>query len=205
MIDDTKHKILHSSYHLFHKLGIRSITMDDIARELGMSKKTLYQHFSDKDEIVKEAIKIHISIIQKTMMDVKKEAKDAVHEIMTTSERMCEFIRGMNPAAFNDMKKYYPEAMKIFQEHQQTFFVKLLTDNLKWGIKEGLYRDDIDLELTAYKRMHEVEMGCSSDFFPIKKFNIEYIQVNLLDQFLHGVCTLKGHKLINKYKKIEEN
>jgi AcrR family transcriptional regulator len=204
-MSEAKQKIIQASYHLFHRLGIRSITMDDIARELGMSKKTLYQHFADKDEIVKEAIQAHINVIQKTMIDVKKQSKDAIHEMMLSSERMCELIRGMNPAAFNDMKKYYPDAMKLFDEHQQKFFYNVLVENIKWGIEQGIFRNDIDIEIAAYKRMLEVETGCMPDKFPIKKFNIEYIQVNLLDQFMHGICTLKGHKLINKYKNIDEN
>ncbi|MEN9521812.1 MAG: hypothetical protein RL065_189 [Bacteroidota bacterium] len=205
MSEEIKLKIIQASYQLFHRLGIRSITMDDIARELGMSKKTLYQHFADKDEIVKQAIQAHILLIQRTMNEVKKQSKDAIQEIMMTSERMSEFIRGMNPTAFHDMKKYYPEAMKIFEEHQQKYFYSVLESNIKWGIAEGLYRKDIDIEITAYKRMHEVESGCNPEIFPIKKFNIETIQKCLLDQFMHSICTLKGHKLINKYKNIDEN
>ncbi|MFM2225027.1 MAG: hypothetical protein RJA07_1229 [Bacteroidota bacterium] len=204
-MSEAKHKIIKASYQLFHRLGIRSITMDDIAHELGMSKKTLYLHFADKDEIVKEAIQAHINVIQKTMIDVKAQSKDAIQEIMLSSERMCEFIRGMNPAAFYDMKKYHPDAMKIFEEHQQNFLYSVLVTNMKWGIAEGLYRKDIDIEIAAYKRIHEVESGCNPICYPIKKYNIEYVQINLLDQFMHGICTLKGHKLINKYKNIEEN
>jgi AcrR family transcriptional regulator len=179
--------------------------MDDIARELGMSKKTLYLHFVDKDEIVREAIQAHIKLIQQTMIEVKNQSKDAIHEIIMSSESMSEFIRGMNPATFNDMKKYHPDAMKIFETHQQKFFYSFLETNIKWGIAEGLYRADIDIEITAYKRMHEVESGCNPELFPIKKYKVEYVQINLLDQFMHGICTLKGHKLINKYKNIEEN
>jgi AcrR family transcriptional regulator len=179
--------------------------MDDIARELGMSKKTLYLHFVDKDEIVREAIQAHIKLIQQTMIEVKNQSKDAIHEIIMSSESMSEFIRGMNPATFNDMKKYHPDAMKLFEMHQQKFFYSFLETNIKWGIAEGLYRADIDIEITAYKRMHEVESGCSPELFPIKKYKVEYVQINLLDQFMHGICTLKGHKLINKYKNIEEN
>jgi AcrR family transcriptional regulator len=204
-MNESKQKIIQVSYQLFHRLGMRSITMDDIAREVGMSKKTLYQHFTDKDEIVKESIQAHINIIQKTIIEVKNQSKDAIQEIMMTSERMGEFIRGMNPAAFYDMKKYYPAAMQIFEEHQQKFFYQVLETNIKWGITEGLYRKDIDIEITAYKRLHEVESACSPEVFPIKKFNIETIQKCLLDQFMHSICTLKGHKLINKYKNIEEN
>ncbi|MEY2830105.1 MAG: hypothetical protein RIQ33_1963 [Bacteroidota bacterium] len=204
-MNDTKLKIIQASYQLFHKLGIRSITMDDIAHEVGMSKKTIYQHFADKDEIVKEAIQAHISLIQKTMVEVKNQSKDAIQEMLLSSERMVEFIRGMNPAAYNDMKKYYPAAMQLFEIHQQKFFYSVIEANIKWGISEALYRPDVDIEITAYKRINEVESGCNPELYPIKKFNIETIQKCLLDQFMHSICTLKGHKLINKYKNIEEN
>ncbi|NBQ17816.1 TetR/AcrR family transcriptional regulator [bacterium] len=201
----TKQKIIESSFQLFAHYGIKAITMDDIARHLGISKKTLYANFLDKDELVLGAIKWQISTITEAMLEIQTQSIDAIDELVKSSEFMSKMLKGMNPTALMDMRKFHPAAWEAFEEHQKGFFMKIVQANLKRGIEQGLYRSNIDMQIVSLKRMYEVEMCMSPERFPITQFNIDYVQVQVMDLFMHGIATLKGHKLINKYKKIKED
>ena len=179
--------------------------MDDIARHIGISKKTLYANFEDKDELVLGAIKWQIGNIREAMLQMQKDSIDAVDELLKSSEFMSRMLKGMNPTALIDMKKFHSKAWEVFEEHQKGFFMKIVLTNLQRGIDEGLYRNNIDMQIVALKRMYEVEMCMSPEKFPVNQYNIDYVQLQVMDLFMHGIATLKGHKLINKYKKIKED
>jgi predicted DNA-binding protein YlxM (UPF0122 family) len=199
-----KQKITAESFQLFASYGIKSITMDDIARHLSISKKTLYENFEDKDDLVYEAICFKIELVQADMLKTQKEASDAIDELIRASEYVSKMLKGMNPAAIMDMRKYHPKAWEAFHHHQKVFFMKMVQDNLAAGVKQGLYRQGMDLQIVALKRMYEVDMCMQPDKFPIDEFNMDKVQLQIMDLFMHGISTLKGHKLINKYKKIKE-
>ncbi len=201
---DQKQKIIIEAFQLFARYGIKSITMDDIARHLSISKKTLYECFEDKDELVYEAIMHKIEIIQRDMMQTQKESHDAIDELIRASDYTSKMLKGMNPSALMDMRKYHARAWEAFHNHQKGFFMTMVKDNLKRGVAQGLYREGMDLQIVALQRMYEVEMCMQPDKFPIDQFNIDKVQLQVMDLFMHGISTLKGHKLINKYKKIKE-
>ena len=107
---ETKDRIVLGARELFFKYGIKSITMDDIAKHLGISKKTIYQFFDDKDQIVLSLMNQTLIINQSNFDAISKSAKDPIHEIVLTAEHMRNIFTEINPIVFSDMKKYYPEA-----------------------------------------------------------------------------------------------
>ncbi len=202
---DLRTKILSEAFQQFSRYGIKSITMDDMARHLSISKKTLYEHFEDKDSLVTEAMSLRIKNLQRDILKIQKESDNAIDEMMKCTEYANREFKGVNPAAMHDMRKYHAKAWEVLQNHKLNFFKKIVEANLKSGISEGLYRDDLDLQIVILKRMYEMDMCLSPDVFPTANFSFERVQSQVMDLFLHGIATLKGHKLINKYKKIEEN
>ena len=94
---DVKERILGKAEELFMQYGIRSVSMDDIANSLGMSKKTLYQYYADKDELVDSVVESHILMIQTDCVSSRKDANDAIHEIYITMERILDEVSNMNP------------------------------------------------------------------------------------------------------------
>ena len=148
MNEDFKN-ILSKVRELYTKYGIKSITMDDVAKELGISKKTLYQHVTDKEDLVGKFIDNEIELRQKQICECFKAGYNAIEELFEISFFMNKLMREQNPATEHDLKKYYPEQyQKIVKVRREGMFSYILL-NLKKGKKEGLYRDDMDDEVIA--------------------------------------------------------
>lgn len=201
---ETRERILHAAHELFYKYGIRSITMDDIAKHLSVSKKTIYRYFKEKDKIVYACCANDLNNHYNDCEQIFNESKDAVHEIIGVMKHVSEMFSRMNPNLFFDLQKFHPDSWKVYRSFKEQRMMAMVENNLRRGTKEGLYRPDINIKVLARLRIEEVELAMNPVVFPPGKFNLKDIQVTLLDHFLHGITTLKGHKLINRYKQIRE-
>ena len=180
--------------------GIRSVSMDDIATALGMSKKTIYQFFSDKDDLVEAVIKDKIKFNQSHCLKDKDSAKDAVHEVFLAIEMMQEMFANMNPSIISDMEKFHPKAYAIFHEHKYNFLYKVLKENISRGIAEELYRPDMDAEVLIKARLETMLLPFNQQVYPQSKFRLVDVEIALTEHFLFGLASSKGHKLILKYQ-----
>jgi AcrR family transcriptional regulator len=197
---ETQLRILQKGQELFLRYGIRSITMDEIATQLGISKKTIYQYFADKNELVDAVAAAHINQNKCKCNAYHETADNAVHEIFLTMEMVQEMMANMNPAIFYDLQKYHPKAFIKFNEHRNTFLYKVVKDNLEWGIEEGLYRPEINIDVTTKVRLETMFLPFNPDVFPYNKYRLVDVETETLEHYLYGIATLKGHKLIEKYK-----
>ncbi|MBK7850876.1 MAG: TetR/AcrR family transcriptional regulator [Bacteroidetes bacterium] len=197
-------RILDTSKELFFRHGIKSITMDDIAHKLGMSKKTIYQYYADKNAILSSLMISELKSQIREMQEIRKNSENSIDEMLQSMSCMSKNFSKMNPTLFYDLQKYHSSAwghFKNFKEKELTGFVE---ENLRRGIKSELYRKDLKVKTLARLRLEEVELGFNTEAFPHEQFNISEVQVALLEHFLYGVVTLKGYKLINKYRKIQD-
>lgn len=201
---DTKTKILFAAQELFFKYGIKRITMDDIARHLSVSKKTIYQYFEDKNLIVDSLCDLAMKENEARFRELAAESKDPIHEMVQTAQHMSSVFTKINPVFFYDLQRFYPEAWKRFQGFKNGLVYEMLEKNLRDGIRLGYYRKDLNTKMLAKYRIHQVDVALSADVFFDGEYNIMEVNVFLLDHFMHGITTLKGHKLINKYKQIQE-
>ncbi len=179
--------------------GIRSVSMDDIANNLGMSKKTLYQYFADKDELVDAVVDGHIREIQGDCTICKKDAKDAIHEIFLTMERIMEEFNNMNPMLLYDLEKFHFKAYQRFREHKDKFLLQMVRSNLEWGIKDELYRAEVNVDVMSKFRIESMMIPFNVSVFPPGKYNLAATSELLIEHFIYGLATIKGHKLIQKY------
>lgn len=186
---------------LFNRYGIRSVTMDDIARDLGISKKTIYQYFADKEEMVMEVTRAAVAEQRCEWEAVTNVARDAVHEIILAAEHIEKAFRSMNPSLLYDLRKYHPSAWDLYLEHKDSHFYQQVVDNLRRGIAEGYYRKELNVEVIAKLRMEQVQMGFDPKVFPPDRYPLADVQLQLLDHFIHGIVTLKGYSLVIQYKK----
>lgn len=204
MKTEAEERIIESATELFYRFGIKSITMDDVAKHLAMSKKTLYQHFRDKTEMVRKCCEHDLEKRQCMFKEIAEQAADPIGELMQLMKHMESMFSRVNPHLFYDMKKYYPEVWKVYRDFKEKNMMEMIEENFRKGIEIGLYRNDINVAILARLRMEEVEMGFNPEFYPPEKFTVAKVQLALFDHFMHGITTLKGHKLINKYKQIIE-
>jgi AcrR family transcriptional regulator len=198
-------RIIEGGEELFLKAGIKSVTMDDIARHLGMSKKTIYQFFKDKNELVIALVKRKLKADEEQMVEFMSKSANVIEEMINMTKCSEDVFSRINPIVIHDMQKYHPDAWKEFQRFKADVLVSTLEELLTKGIKQGYIRPEIDVKIVARMRVNTVELGFNASIFPVAEFNTWKIQVQFLDHFNYGICTLKGYKLLNKYKNITED
>ena len=200
----SEQRILEGSMELFKRYGIKGVTMDDIAKHLGISKKTIYFSYEDKDALVTELITLQLDSHIKAFDEIEALSKNAIDEIIGMMKHMGAEFSGINPNMFYDMQKYHPQAWIKFRVFKEDYIYKCVIKNLEKGQEQGFYRLDLNQKILAKLRLEQIEMAFNPVVFPPDKFNLSQVQVEILDHYLHGICTIKGHKLINKYKQIHE-
>ncbi|MBX7108975.1 MAG: TetR/AcrR family transcriptional regulator [Chitinophagales bacterium] len=196
----TRERILLAAQELFYSYGIRSITMDDIARHLSISKKTIYHFFSDKHEIVQMLCRLDCDHNESRMQNIAEHAADAIDEVLQSMDFLSDMLSKMNPNLIYDLQKYHPESWKEFNAFRERHLLGTVEANLKKGIKQGLYRSDINIKIIARLRVEEVQMGLNPALFSPSKFNLHDVQLALLEHFLFGILTMQGIRLLAKYK-----
>jgi AcrR family transcriptional regulator len=174
--------------------------MDEIATQLGMSKKTIYQYYTDKDQLVDAVAVEEIQFSQDCCMRDTAASENAIEEIFKVMEFVEVMFRNMNPTMLHDLEKYHPGGYRKFLEHKNKFLYEMVKTNIERGIKEELYRPEIDVEIMAHFRLESMMLAFNPELFPTSKFNFVKLQQEILEHFLYGLATLKGYKLILKYK-----
>ncbi|MDN3583294.1 TetR/AcrR family transcriptional regulator [Mucilaginibacter flavus] len=200
----TLDRIIQGGEELFLKAGIKSVTMDDIAKHLGMSKKTIYQFFKDKNELVVALVKKKLKEDEDQMLEFMSRSTNVIEEMINMTKCSEEMFSRINPIVIHDMQKYHPEAWKEFQKFKSDVLVSTLEELLTKGIAQGYIRPEIDPKIIARMRVNTVELGFNTSLFPVAEFNTWKVQVQFLDHFNYGICTLKGYKLLNQYRNINE-
>lgn len=189
---------------MFFKYGIKHITMDDIAKELGMSKKTIYQFYKEKDDLINQLCDFELKEQEVQFDDMNHNAKDPIHEIMLISDKMRAMMQNINPMFFLDLQKFYPNAYQRFQAFKENCAYRYTLMNIKRGIEQGIYRADLDPEFVSRLRLAQIDMLMFGNYFSYEKVSFAKTHALVLDIFIFGICTIKGHKLFNNYKKINE-
>lgn len=196
---DIRNEIISRSEQLFLRLGVRSVSMDDIAREIGISKKTLYQHFENKDMLVEEVISNHIDHKQNCMDQFCLNATDALNEMRNIGTYLTSTIEDVSASALYDLQKYYRKSWELLMQKQNFHVLNSIIKNIQRGINEGLYRTDLEPEIIAkiYAKatfMIVEEMSSSSSNYSRRQLIWE-----LHNYHIHAIATEKGLKLWKEY------
>jgi AcrR family transcriptional regulator len=173
--------------------------MDDIAQRMGVSKKTLYAHFADKDELVTNAISRYLVNMDVECIENQGKAADAIDELFLVMKMMDESFRNMNPIILFDLQKFHVKAFQVFQDYKNNNLKKTVRQNLERGVREGLYRADFDIEIMTQYRLATSMLCFQPDIFPYGKYDMSKVHCILLEHFMYGIATPEG------YKRVEEN
>lgn len=182
------------------RYGIKSITMDDVAKELGISKKTVYQYVSDKDDLVKKTMLLHIQSMDLVCMRVFKSEENAILQILKIAEMMISIHKEMNPSLLFDLRKFHPETYEMYTAHRENTFYKELIDNLRLGISQKLYRDNINTTVTAGFYMTLIESCISTEITALANLSFAEKYNFAIDYHLQAICTEKGLEFIKNYR-----
>lgn len=195
-----KSRILEKGTQLFFRYGVKSVTMDTIAADLGISKKTIYQHFPDKDSMVLEVVQTFIEQDSLKWDELDRMYSNVIEKMFKSFEMVKDMLTQMNPRLLFEIQKYFPKAYQLFTEHGEKCIHKNLIADFKKGAQFGYFRNDIDFELLARLRMAEVDLAFNPDFYPNNKLSLYETQLTMMDIFMRGILTEKGLTLYNSYQ-----
>ena len=193
-------KILSVSIELFRQYGFKAITMDDIARRAGISKKTLYQHFANKQEVVNESVLWYKNHMTENCYSLIGDSENAVEAMVRMLAYMDTMYKQINPMAMFEMQRFFPEAYNTFRDQLQAKDVGMMRDNITRGIEEGLYREDVNAELMARFRLETSLMILQPNLLVSNRNDLLSVSLEIGEHFLYGIMTQKGVKQYLKYK-----
>ena len=200
MAENTQKQILKKSGEMFFKLGIRSVSIDDICHELGISKKTFYVYFASKDELVAQLLHVSIDGMAKKMEDWLRlhDFRQLISILLTQKEVSKNDVRCV-PQLVYDLKKYYPQQFAEFQVKLFEVQKDYLKQYLEQGIREGLVREQLDIEMTAML-LAKLHTDAIRDMEQIESYGYKmhtYSQT-AKDILIRGVLSEEGLALYNK-------
>lgn len=196
---DVKEKILDGAESLFMRYGIKSVTMDDISRELGISKKTLYQHVSNKADLITQIFGCRFEDEKEEVAQIHREATDAIDEILRIAKKVIRDLRNMSPAALYDLKKYYVAEWQAFEAHHQQFIYQQLRRNIETGQEQGLYRSDINPDIIAKLYVAKTSLVADEDLFPLSDYNLEELFRQYMKYHIYGIASAKGLRVLETH------
>lgn len=196
-----KENIISTAENLFIRFGFKRVTMDDIAREMAISKKTIYQFFKDKNEIVCSATEYHLQKEHNEIMLLEEQSENVIEYLVKLSKQMRGHIKAVHPGAFQDLKKHFPEGWGIFIRYKKEVFLKSIEKTIRRGVEEGYFRADISPDILAVMRMEQIQMSWDESLFPRAQYDFTEVQMQILRHFISGLLTEKGRDLLKNYTK----
>lgn len=196
---EVQERILRTAAKLFMELGVRSVSMDDVAKSLSMSKKTIYKHYQDKDQLVFDTISMHISEMENNISQIMSSEANPVLQIAKIADFVLEMNKNVHPSVLFDLQKFYPESYTHLIEHRNRFALQSVNQNLQKGIESGLFRVDMHRGRVARIYMCLIFSMFQNTLFDgeeIRNFREEYIET--IKYHLHAVTTEKGKNLFRK-------
>jgi AcrR family transcriptional regulator len=185
-------RILNSALALYSKYGLKSVTMDDLCRELGISKKTLYQHVEDKNDLIRKVMEYEKQIQEEETEKMSAKDMNAIDELIHVNKKIHASQNIHSPTFYFDLKKFHQDIYYDWLDYKRKMMFELIIKNLKKGIMEGFYRDDLDLEIISKLHMARTEMMHTSDIITEDEFAKSKFIDEVFNYHIHGICNEVG-------------
>lgn len=193
-----REKILIHASELFLTYGFKSVTMDDIAGNLGISKKTIYQHFDNKTKLVEATTLYMFETISYGIDCICELQKNPIEELYDIKNFVMKHLKNEKSSPQYQLQKYYPKIFTTLKSKQFEVMQTCVTDNLERGVSEGLYRENINIDFISRLYFNGMVSLKDQDLFPLTHFSMNMLLENYLEYHLRGICTDKGLEFLNK-------
>jgi len=201
-MDEKLDLILSESLRLFKKNGIRSVTMDDVSKELGMSKKTIYQYFANKSELVEQVLNLMLTRESTACISEEDKAKmNAIDILLAVSRNVSKQMKDMNPINAFELQKYYPAIFREFVIRKRDHVFETVKQNFAQGISEGIYRNDLDIDLVARLYIQKLVDVHDPEFLESVNFGFEKVFQVMFDNHIRGIANADGLAYYEKQMK----
>ena len=193
-----RENILREAQKFFFKNGLRSATMDDLCKSLGISKKTLYRHFSNKEALVREVMQTFMKKNTRMIAEMITGAPHAIAGFFETSSHVYQIMNRISPVLIFEIRKYYPSIWHELQSFKRSSIESMATENLKRGVEEGLYRSDIDIDMVMRFYLAILLNMNDEELFPETLNNPAKIYEAFINYHLRSIATPEGYRLFTE-------
>jgi AcrR family transcriptional regulator len=198
MFDEKQLEIIEKASEVFMRFGIRSVTMDDLAKELGVSKKTFYKYFEDKDALIRSIIISKTEIDKQLCVIASKQAENAIDAMIRINEFSSSMLQNVHSSVFYDLQKYHREAWGIMENHKNVFVAGEIEANIRRGIEEGVYRDNIDANIISKAYVKTIDALFDGETFPAPDYNFNHVFTEIVRFQIRGLASEKGLEYLKK-------
>lgn len=196
---ELKQRIINNARTLFLKRGIKGVTMDNLARHLGISKKTLYQHFDNKEHLIGILLQSHLNEETRIIRDILVKSTDAIDEFLKIGTYVLNILRELPSEILFDLQKYYSAAYGKWNEVHKSFVYETVRANLERGKTQGLYRSNLNTDVLARIYVESTTMIVNDEVFPPAKYQPSDLFEHFLRYHLNGIVSQSGYAHLQKH------
>lgn len=204
-MDKKKLDIIERSSLIFLKYGIKSVTMDELASQLGMSKKTIYKYFEDKNELINTIIERSLNFEEKMCFKIQGKSENALEALVEISRMVIQRLNNVNPTIFFDLQKHHNDAWQTLEKHKWNFVLDVIRSNINRGINEKLYRDDLNVEVIARLYISTIETIMNPEIYDWPNFQFQELFKEIMRFQFHGLVNENGRNYLKLNFKDEYN
>ncbi len=198
-----RERIIEEALKLFMKYGIRNITMDELAKHLGISKRTIYEYFKDKDSLLLHCVKSLASDQKNRINHIIKTSPHMIDSIYQIIAEKSALMRNLNPLFMEDMRKYHPAIFKLIHKRDELEDISLTEQLLINGIEEGIFLPEINTGLVTRFMQEMFRLFGDSEVFPFELYDRTEMLDNIFMIFIRGLCTANGFEILERYKHVD--
>ena len=207
---ENREKILTCAESLFRKYGTRSISMDDIAHHLNMSKKTIYESFEDKNEIVYQIITVLRKRLEGLVEATFDKPANPVERLIKIFICIISMMRETSPSLIHDLQKYHENGWQILQEFRDDFLASKIKDIVIAGISKHYFNSTLDVNFYVIFFLEVVRLSGNEKLLPRAKYSEQALAINLIDCLVSGIATEKGRRVsknlkLNNLQNLDQN
>lgn len=196
-----KQKILNKAGEMFLNFGFKSVTMDEIASGIGVSKKTIYTHYKNKTTLVEEVTNCLFDSVCEGINLIHTQEENPIKELFEVKHFVMNFLKDEKNSPQYQLQKYYPKIYESIKDRQFEFTQECIKETLERGIDQGLFRDNLDVEFIFRIYFYGINIIKDQELFPVKEFNQNDLMDNYLEYHLRGICTNKGIEILENQLK----
>jgi len=197
-VNDKKHIFLLEAVEVYMRFGIKSVTMDELARQLSISKKTIYTFVKDKNDLVEQCLQLSHDQEQRDIKDISIRYDNAIDELLAIGELVTSRLRSIHPSIFFDIQKYHPSVLKKFNTHKNTIVKECIVSNIESGKNQGLYRENLNIEIIAGMHLSFIDVLFQGKAFQGNSISFFEIYSEYFRYHIRGIASEKGSKYLQE-------
>ena len=195
-----REEIVKESTTLFLKYGFKSVTMDEIAQHMRISKKTIYNHFPNKEQLVEESAIAHFEFIIDRIKIISNQAKDPIIELYQLKKEATQHLSNEKNSPQYQLQKFYPKIYVGLKKREFRELGKFFSNSIRKGINTGLFRSDLDVDFVTRIFFNGIRGISDIELFPIENYKIDHLMIVFSEYHLRAISTSVGIEKLEKYK-----